>query len=115
MEVAGEFLVMAATLMWMKSQMLLPRAEPIDEEGDDPSTQEELIERLLRYQAVKEAAKDLRRREDSGLLQVERILSGIDGIAIVYLHTQDVIRHRLVKDIILAYETGVDDGGAVDA
>ena len=58
---------------------------------------------------------DLLRREDSGLLQVERILSGIDGIAIVYLHTQDVIRHRLVKDIILAYETGVDDGGAVDA
>ena len=58
---------------------------------------------------------DLPRRDDSGLLQVERILSGIDGIAIVYLHAQDVIRHRLVKDIILAYETGVSDEGAVDA
>ncbi|HSR43518.1 MAG TPA: PhoH family protein [Longimicrobiales bacterium] len=46
---------------------------------------------------------DLPRRDDSGLLQVERILSGIDGIAIVYLDAMDVIRHRLVKDIIRAY------------
>jgi len=46
---------------------------------------------------------DLPRQEDSGLLQVERILSGIEGIAIVYLDAMDVIRHRLVKDIIRAY------------
>lgn len=64
MEVAGEFLVMAATLMRMKSQMLLPRAEPLDEEGDEPTTQEELIERLLRYQTVKAAAQDLKQREE---------------------------------------------------
>lgn len=64
MEVAGEFLVMAATLMRMKSQMLLPRAEPLDDEGDEPATQEELIERLLRYQSVKAAAQDLRQREE---------------------------------------------------
>jgi phosphate starvation-inducible PhoH-like protein len=46
---------------------------------------------------------DLPRREDSGLLQVERILKGIDGIAFVYLDELDVVRHRLVKDIIRAY------------
>ncbi len=46
---------------------------------------------------------DLPRRSDSGLLEVERILSGIDGIAVVYLDARDVIRHRLVKDIIDAY------------
>jgi phosphate starvation-inducible PhoH-like protein len=46
---------------------------------------------------------DLPNRDDSGLLQVERILSGIDGIDIVYLDATDVIRHRLVKDIIRAY------------
>jgi phosphate starvation-inducible PhoH-like protein len=46
---------------------------------------------------------DLPRREDSGLLEVERILTGIDGIALVYLDAMDVIRHRLVKDIIRAY------------
>jgi len=46
---------------------------------------------------------DLPRREDSGLLQVERILKGIDGISFVYLTEVDVVRHRLVKDIIKAY------------
>lgn len=46
---------------------------------------------------------DLPRTDDSGLLQVERILAGIDGIALVYLDERDVIRHRLVKDIIRAY------------
>jgi phosphate starvation-inducible protein PhoH and related proteins len=46
---------------------------------------------------------DLPRRDDSGLLQVERILRGIDGIAFVYLDEVDVVRHRLVKDIIQAY------------
>ena len=46
---------------------------------------------------------DLPRREDSGLLQVERILKDIDGISIIYLDQLDVVRHRLVKDIIQAY------------
>jgi phosphate starvation-inducible protein PhoH and related proteins len=46
---------------------------------------------------------DLPRREESGLLQVEKILRGIDGIEIIYLNEVDVVRHRLVKDIIRAY------------
>jgi phosphate starvation-inducible PhoH-like protein len=48
---------------------------------------------------------DLPRREDSGLLEIERILPGIDGIGFVYLDSVDVVRHRLVKDIIDAYAT----------
>ena len=46
---------------------------------------------------------DLPRREDSGLVQVERILTGIDGIAFCYLDDTDVVRHRLVREIIRAY------------
>jgi phosphate starvation-inducible protein PhoH and related proteins len=46
---------------------------------------------------------DLPRREDSGLVQVERVLPGIEGIAFCYLHEQDVVRHRLVREIIKAY------------
>jgi phosphate starvation-inducible PhoH-like protein len=46
---------------------------------------------------------DLPRRDDSGLLQIERILQGIDGISFIYLAEPDVVRHRLVKDIIRAY------------
>ena len=46
---------------------------------------------------------DLPRREDSGLVQVERVLPGIEGIAFQYLHEADVVRHRLVREIIRAY------------
>jgi len=46
---------------------------------------------------------DLANREDSGLLQVERILPGIEGIGFCYLDDSDVVRHRLVRDIIRAY------------
>jgi phosphate starvation-inducible PhoH-like protein len=48
---------------------------------------------------------DLPRNTDSGLLQVERLLPGIDGIAFQYFNETDVVRHRLVRDIIKAYET----------
>ena len=46
---------------------------------------------------------DLPKREDSGLIQVERILPGIEGISFCYLQDTDVVRHRLVRDIIRAY------------
>ncbi|HET7229631.1 MAG TPA: PhoH family protein [Longimicrobium sp.] len=46
---------------------------------------------------------DLPRREDSGLIQIEEVLKGIPGIAFAYMKGTDVIRHRLVKEIIRAY------------
>jgi phosphate starvation-inducible PhoH-like protein len=46
---------------------------------------------------------DLPRREDSGLVQVERVLAAIEGIAFFYFTDADVVRHRLVRDIIKAY------------
>jgi phosphate starvation-inducible PhoH-like protein len=46
---------------------------------------------------------DLPKREDSGLMQVERLLPGIDGIGFHYFDETDVVRHRLVRDIIRAY------------
>jgi len=46
---------------------------------------------------------DLPKREESGLMQVERILPGIEGIAFHYFTDADVVRHRLVRDIIKAY------------
>lgn len=60
-DVAGDFLVMAATLMHIKSQMLLPRPEEDeDEEGEDPRA--ELVRMLLEYQSIKEAARQLGER-----------------------------------------------------
>ena len=52
---------------------------------------------------------DLANKSDSGLLEVEDILGEIDGIAVIYLDGKDVIRHRLVKDIIEAYERSGDE------
>jgi phosphate starvation-inducible PhoH-like protein len=46
---------------------------------------------------------DLPKTTESGLLEAERILKGIEGIAVCYLDGADVIRHRLVKEIIQAY------------
>ena len=46
---------------------------------------------------------DLPKREESGLTEIERILTGIEGIGFHYLSETDVIRHRLVRDIIRAY------------
>jgi phosphate starvation-inducible PhoH-like protein len=46
---------------------------------------------------------DLPRKEESGLMQVERILKDVDGIAFHYFDETDVVRHRLVRDIIRAY------------
>lgn len=47
---------------------------------------------------------DLPNNKNSGLNTVQAILKGIDGIDFVYLTKQDVVRHKLVKDIIRAYE-----------
>ena len=63
LDVAGEFLVMAATLVHIKSRMLLPMTDDEDdeEEGSDPRA--ELVRRLLEYQRFKDAADQLESRE----------------------------------------------------
>lgn len=47
---------------------------------------------------------DLPRKHQSGLISIQKILSDVEGIDFVYLDEKDVVRHRLVKDIINAYE-----------
>lgn len=59
LDVAGEYILMAATLMHIKSKMLLPPSEEeeTEEEGGDP--REELVKRLLEYKKYKEASEEL--------------------------------------------------------
>jgi segregation and condensation protein A len=59
LNVAGEFLVMAATLLQIKSKMLLPADEAAEDEEDGPDPREELVRRLLEYKTYKEAARQL--------------------------------------------------------
>jgi segregation and condensation protein A len=62
LDIAGEFLVMAATLIHIKSRMLLPRPDPAQEDSaEDP--REALVRRLLEHQRFKAAAELLHERE----------------------------------------------------
>ncbi|MCM8776417.1 MAG: segregation/condensation protein A, partial [Candidatus Omnitrophica bacterium] len=65
LEIAGEFIVIAATLIYIKSKMLLPQ-EKGDEEQVEVDPRAELVQKLLEYQAFREAAKRL------GLLEEEQ-------------------------------------------
>ncbi|HVP33669.1 MAG TPA: segregation/condensation protein A [Steroidobacteraceae bacterium] len=65
LELAGEYLVMAATLAEIKSRMLLPRPPSVGEEGEDPRA--ELVRRLQEYERFKRAAQEL-----DGLTRLER-------------------------------------------
>ena len=62
LEVAGEFLVMAATLMRIKAKMLLP-LPGVGEEEEEGDPREELVQRLIEYRQFKEAAVTLQLRE----------------------------------------------------
>jgi len=61
LDMAGEYLLMASTLLYIKSKTLLPASsEEGEEEGEDPRA--ELVRRLLEYQKYKEAAAELEKR-----------------------------------------------------
>jgi len=72
-EWAGEFLVLAATLMEIKSKLLLPRAEgPAEAEPDDP--RKELVRQLVEYRKTKDAAGHLDRLAEERQFHVPRVV-----------------------------------------
>ncbi|MBI4513750.1 MAG: PhoH family protein, partial [Gemmatimonadetes bacterium] len=105
-----------APLAYMRGRTLADAFVILDEAQNATRMQMKMfLTRLgLNSRAVVTADKtqiDLPQRDESGLLEIERILRGIEGIEFVYLTEQDVVRHRLVKEIIRAYaEAG---GGSV--
>jgi len=62
LDIAGEYLLMAATLLHIKSKMLLPVSSEGEEEGEEPDPRAELVRRLLEYQQYREAAVELEKR-----------------------------------------------------
>jgi len=74
-ELAGEYLLMAATLAEIKSRMLLPRSD-LENEDDEADPRAELVRRLLEYERFKKAAADL-----DGLERLERdnLVAGADA------------------------------------
>lgn len=63
-EVASEFILVAATLMRIKAKMLLPRKEVNPETGQEIDPREELVNRLIEYKKYKEATESLRKLEE---------------------------------------------------
>lgn len=72
LEVAGEFIVVAATLMQIKSRMLLPPEALPPGEPEEPDPAQELMERLKEYQKFKQAAEILGGMEKERLIQFSR-------------------------------------------
>ncbi len=116
-EQASDFILMAATLMRIKSQMMLPREEGVDGMGEEGDLREELMRRLLEYQQFKEVAdwlgvqKDARRdvflRQaglgendlDDGRVPTLKPVSLFDLLK-VYKHVLDTVPRTLVHQIV---------------
>ncbi len=102
-----------APLAYMRGRTLADAFVILDEAQNATNAQMKMfLTRLgLNSRAVITGDKtqvDLPKREDSGLLQIERILPGIEGIGFHYFTEVDVVRHRLVREIVKAY--AVDAG-----
>lgn len=98
LELAGEFLVMAATLIHIKARSLLPvppDPEEQEEEIDEIMSARELVRQLVEYRKYKEAASELRRREE----QASRVIFRTNVINIVPEKTEE-----LSEDIALLYK-----------
>jgi phosphate starvation-inducible PhoH-like protein len=101
-----------APLAYMRGRTLSDAFVILDEAQNTTSAQMKMfLTRLgVNSKAVITGDKtqiDLPSREQSGLVQIERILSDIEGIGFHYFHEGDVIRHRLVREIIKAYAEDV--------
>lgn len=93
LEIASEYLVMASELIELKSKMLLPN--PKNEEGEEEDPREELVNRLLEYQAYKEITKVLHDKEN---LRKE-----------IYTKSPENIRNYVEEDVSITSDVTLDD------
>lgn len=105
LEVAGEFIVMAATLMQIKVRMLLPRDEAQEEE-EDPRA--ELVRRLVEYKRYKEMALRFSSMEDKERKVSYRRFFSADTRLRVADEEEDSLRDISLFNLIAAYKRAVD-------
>lgn len=91
-EVASEFILVAATLMRIKAKMLLPRPE-LDEAGNEIDPRQDLIARLLLYKQYKEACVEMHQMENDRAAKVERgnVQRELAKIAMDNAHTEELM------------------------
>lgn len=100
-ELASEFILVAATLMRIKSKMLLPRPQ-LDEEGNEIDPREELVKHLLEYKKYKSVLESFQKMEENELQKEKRgnILKELKSLAAtvnVEAELQDVDLYKLMQ------------------
>jgi len=105
LEVAGEFLVMAAELMQIKVRLLLP-PEPGEEEETDPRTH--LVQRLVEYKRFKEMSEEMKKREDEQMKVSFRGYHSADEHAVEEETGDDLIRDVTFFDLIASFKFAMD-------
>ena len=98
LEVAGEYLVMAATLLHIKSRMLLP-ADPVSEAEQESDPRRELAQQLLEYQRFKQAAETLQAMDSARSLVWTR-----DGTVPAEFAGEELLKVELF-DLLAAFKT----------
>lgn len=103
-EVASEFILVAATLMRIKARMLLPRKE-VDEEGNEIDPRQELVDRLLEYKRYKSVLADFKRLEENRQQRVGRgnTLQELQAIAEQY-STEAALDHLSLYRLMTVFQ-----------
>lgn len=101
MEIASDFILFAATLMKIKSRMLLPRPE-LNEDGEEIDPREELIKNLLEYKKYKSVIEELSSMEEEELSKekrgnIEAELKALSKVDDVDAEMQDMDLYKLLK------------------
>jgi segregation and condensation protein A len=108
LEQAGEFIVMAATLIQIKAKMLLPQPERGPEEEDEEDPRAELVRRLLEYRQYKEVAGELKEREDEQRFVYYRQFFKADERIVPEETAEDALRNVTLYDLLSAFKRAVD-------
>ena len=99
-ELAGEYLVMAATLAEIKSRMLIPRASTEEEEEEDPRA--ELVRRLQEYERFKKAAQEIDELE-----RLERDVIPAEA-EVIERHVVTKLPDVALKELLIAFKEAIE-------
>lgn len=101
LEIASEYLVMASELIEMKSKLLLPNPKIENEEGEEIDPREDLLNRLLEYQAYKEITKVLKEKE---ILRREIYTKSPESIKNYIEEDKKITADVTLDDLVLAFQ-----------
>jgi len=106
LQIAGEFVEMASTLMSIKAKMLLPRFSEASENDDIEDPRNELVQRLLEYQQYKEMGKEMKNLEEENISYFHRNpnLTYIDR----NIDAKEILHKISLFDILTAFKNVLD-------